>query len=96
MVNTAVIQRPADVFMVGQRIRVVQGIFASRAGIVQRIMDRNEVFVMLEKSKNYEQEWVRNILRFVADCTDDSIGRTSLSLFRKIEGRPIGSRATSS
>lgn len=79
-------QQPADAFMTEERVRVVQGPFASRAGIVQRIMDKNEVFVMLVQSKNHEQEWVRNIPRFVADCADDSTGRTSLSFLRKIEG----------
>lgn len=72
--------------MLEQRVRVLQGHFASRAGIVQRIMDSNEVFVMLDQSKNHEQEWVGNILCLVESFTDDSIGHTSLSFLRKIEG----------
>ncbi|KZP07474.1 hypothetical protein FIBSPDRAFT_902055 [Athelia psychrophila] len=72
--NTAVVQQQVHAFLVGERVKVVRGPLASRTGtlgIIQCLMDNNEVLILLKDSKDNKQEWVVLPFHFLEKSKDD-------------------------
>lgn len=75
-------------FLIGERVKVVQGSLASHLGTVGTIhclLENNEVLILLEESKDNKQEWVCTPAPIIDLLLMKLLGRTSLPFFGEVE-----------